>query len=344
MSDLNSANGQRSTIVIGAGAIGGTMAAYMAKAGLRLTLVTKHQSSAEAAAGPGLRVFGVRGENRVRVPAVASVDELDPPVDLAFLATKAPDMIAAAQALLPLLRQDSTVVSLQNGVCEDALAQVLGRERVIGCVVGYGATLHGPGEVEMTSDGELVIGNLDGRDDPRLKPLAEMMSAVVDTRISSNIMGELYSKLIVNSCINTLGALCGLRLGKLLALKKVRQVFLDIMREAMAVADAMGLKVEPGGGGKLDYYSFLAGQGGLASFKRHLMIRLIGFKYRRLKSSTLQSLERGRVPETEYLNGYIVAKGREHGVPCPVNESLVAMIAEIAAGQRKISLDNLAAF
>ena len=114
------------------------------------------------------------------------------------------------------------------------------------------------------------------------------------------------------------------------------------MREAMAVAMAMGLKVEPGGGGKLDYYAFLGSDSALADLRRHLMIRLIGFKYRRLKSSTLQSLERGRPSEIHALNGYICDKGAETGTPTPVNDRIVAMVSEIEARSRPIALDNLA--
>ncbi len=168
-----------------------------------------------------------------------------------------------------------------------------------------------------------------------------MLEQIVPTRISDNIMGELYSKLIVNSCINSLGVLTGLYLGQMLAIKKVREIFLEIMREAMSVADAMGIKVEPGGGGKLDYYKLLAPKGRIADFKRHVVVRIIGFKYRRLKSSSLQSLERGKQTEVDYLNGYICKQARNYGLPTPINDAVVAMIKEIEAGKRRMSLDNL---
>jgi 2-dehydropantoate 2-reductase len=116
-------------------------------------------------------------------------------------------------------------------------------------------------------------------------------------------MGELYSKLIINSCINSLGVIGGVTLGKLLANQKAREVFFEIMREAMSVADAMHIKVEPAGGGKLDYYRLLAQSGMFAAMKRYLTIRVVGFKYRRIKSLSLQSLERGRETEIDFLNG-----------------------------------------
>jgi 2-dehydropantoate 2-reductase len=327
--------------VVGAGAIGGATAAFLVKAGWDLEIVCKHQEIVDLAASRGLHVFGVKGEHFVPLKAVRDIKDLSGSKDVVFLATKANDCLAAAGDILGLLGPDSIVVSLQNGICEDALAQVIGRDRVAGCVVGWGATMHGPAEVEVTSPGEFVIGNIDHRPDPRLRLVKQMLGAVAATRISENIMGELYSKLVVNSCINTLGAITGVNLGKLLATSKVRRIFLGIMREAMAVAQAMGITVEPGGGRKLDYYRFLGGRSLAANFKRHLLIRLIGFKYRRIRSSSLQSLERGRQTEIAYLNGYICDRGRDQGVPTPLNDTLVSMVRQMEAGTRRISLSNL---
>ncbi len=103
----------------------------------------------------------------------------------------------------------------------------------------------------------------------------------------------------------------------------------------------MGIKVEPAGGGKLDYYRFLDGSSFTSNLKRNLLIRIIGFKYRRIRSSSLQSLERGRRTEIDFLNGYICDRGQENGVPTPVNDSVVSMIRQIETGTRRISLENL---
>ncbi|NIO06186.1 MAG: 2-dehydropantoate 2-reductase [Proteobacteria bacterium] len=333
--------GERAKIaVVGAGAIGGVTAAFLVRAGWDLEIVCKHQEIVERASR-GLHVFGAKGDYRVPLRAVKDIADLSGPKDVVFLATKAYDCLAAVQDLLPFLGQASAVVSLQNGMCEHALAEVLGRERVVGCVVGWGATMHGPGELEVTSRGEFVIGNIDNEADRRLPFLQEMLRAVMPTRISENIVGELYSKLVVNSCINSLGVIAGLRLGELLANRKVRYVFLSLMGEAMAVAEAMGIKVEPGGAGKVDYDWFLRGQGTLAELTRHVLIRIIGLKYRKIKSSSLQSLERGRMTEIDYLNGYICGQGKKHGVPTPINDGVVKMIKEIEGGKRRITPENL---
>jgi 2-dehydropantoate 2-reductase len=175
--------------------------------------------------------------------------------------------------------------------------------------------------------------------DERIIFLKTVFETIYPAEISQNIMGHLYSKLIINSCITTLGAICGLYLGEMLAVKKIRGIFLDIMEEAIAVANAHGIKVEIYAG-KLDYYRFLKSKSFLGNLKRHLFIRMIGYKYRRLKSSSLQSLERGKKTEIDYLNGYIVKLAKQKNIPVPVNHALLQIVKEIEAGKRKISLDN----
>ena len=261
---------------------------------------------------------------------------------MVLLATKATDCLEAAKELLPLLFADSIVVSLQNGICEDALAGVFGRERMVGCVVGWGATMHGPAQIEVTSPGEFVIGNIDHRADQRLPLVQEMLSAVVPTRISNNIMGELYSKLIINSCINSLGVITGMNLGKLLAGAKIRKIFTALMREAMAVAAAMGIKVEPAGRRKTGLLPFPGWFEPLCNPEE----RRLDPHYR-IQVPPHQVFEPaipwrgGAEPRLITSTAYICDRGREHRVPTPVNDSVVSMIRQIEAGPRKISLENL---
>ncbi|HPB80584.1 MAG TPA: ketopantoate reductase family protein [Spirochaetota bacterium] len=325
--------------VVGAGAIGGVTAGFLAREGYDVEIVSKYEDLADKIRHKGIHVFGVGGDFSVVMPAFAKVTELSGTRDIVLLATKATDMIEAARELLPYLKESTAVVSMQNGICEEALAGVVGRERIVGCVVGWGGTMHGPGEIEMTSKGEFVIGNIDNKDDPRLELIQEILSTIVPVHTTNNMLGNLYSKLIINSCITSLGAVCGLYLGEMLAERKIRNIFIQIMIEAMDVANAMGLNVEIYGG-KLNYYTFTEGTGALKRFKRHLVIRLIGFKYRRLKSSMLQSLERGKKTEIDYMNGYICEQGKRFEVPTPVNDTIVRMIREIENGDRKISREN----
>lgn len=330
-------------LIIGAGAIGGVCAALIAREGYDCTIITKYPELAEKTEKEGLKVSGIKGEMQVKMKAFATIPELKEKYDIVLLATKATDMIAATKELLPFLHVDSKLVSLQNGICEEMLAEVTGADRVVGCVVGWGATMHVPGVLEMTSEGEFVIGTIDGRPKESLAEIKKLLSLIVPVELSHDIIASLYSKLIINSCITSLGAVCGLYLGEMLSKKKIRNLFIEIMREAMSVAAAMKMKVPPYAN-KIDYYKFLKNPVFFGNFYRHLLIRIIGFKYRRLKSSMLQSLERGNKTEIDFLNGFIVQKGLEYGIFTPVNSKIVDMIKEIERGKRKISEKNFEEF
>jgi 2-dehydropantoate 2-reductase len=326
-------------LVVGAGAVGGVTAAILAREHYDIWLVAKYPELAEKISNEGIEVSGYCGDLCMKVPAVARPAELTGKFDYVFMATKADSLINATRETLPFMHEQTRVVSMQNGICEEALASVVGTLRTIGCVVGWGATLVAPGKVEMTSGGEFVIGNWNREKDEKLEEVAGILRYILPTETSDEILSHLYAKLIINSCITTLGAISGLGLGKMLARRYIRDIFIEIIREAMAVADAMDLTVKPYAG-KLDYYQFLS-SGMMASFKRHLTIRVIGFKYRKLKSSSLQSLERGRKTEIDYFNGYISSKGKEYGVKTPVNSKLTRMVQEIENGMRTISVNSL---
>lgn len=122
--------------MVGAGAIGGTTAALIANAGHDVEIVCKHKALADQIGSEGIDIIGIIGNHRIKMKAVEAIADLSGPKDLIFLATKANDCVAAANDLRPFLKPEAVVVSLQNGISEHALAEVLGKDRIIGCVVG----------------------------------------------------------------------------------------------------------------------------------------------------------------------------------------------------------------
>jgi len=323
-------------LVIGAGAIGGITAAMMKENGYEVTLVCKYPELVKKIEETGIRIFGYCGDRTVRMNAVAKIDDLNEEFDVVFIATKATELADAATDVLHVIKPDSLVVSMQNGIVEEELARIVGNDRTVGCVVGFGATMFEPGVLEMTSRGEMVIGYLDGEKDDKLSSIAEMLGSVVPTTISENILSNLYSKLIVNSGSSTLGAISGMTLGRMLKIKRARYIFLAIIREAVEVANAMDLKIIPYAG-KVNWYNLAYGPKWLS----HILIRLYGIKYRKLKSSSLQSLERGKKTEVDIFNGYIAGKGSEYNVPTPANSLLVKIVHEIEDKERPSTKSNL---
>ncbi|MBN1108058.1 MAG: 2-dehydropantoate 2-reductase [Bacteroidales bacterium] len=332
-------NKDLSILVVGAGAIGGITAAFLKREGYNVEIVCKYEDYARIIATDGIHVTGVGGDFTITMPAWSDVKDVKEKKDLVLLATKATEMIQAARELTRVVKDDGQVVSMQNGICEDDLAEVLGKEKIIGCVTGWGATMIARASLEMTSTGEFIVGYTDRPADPRLYDLAGILTSVVPAAVTDNIMGHLYAKLIVNACITSLGAICGLYLGKMLSVKKIRKIFIQIIREAVAVSDAMNINLEVFGG-RLDFHKFITGKNLTASMRRHLTILFIGFRYRRLKSSSLQSLERGKPTEVDYFNGYIVKNGLSRNIDVTVNSAITTMIHEIEQKKRNISPDN----
>lgn len=325
----------RRIAVVGAGAIGGIVSARLTDLGQQVVVICKHDDLARTLKQDGIQIGGVSGNYCVRLDAKPRVDQLVGPQDVVFLATKAMDAPGVARDLIPYLHVDSIVVTMQNGIVEEMIGELVGYERIIGCVVHWGSTVTRPGVIEQTSHGLFVIGELDGSLSERIEDVKQLLERIEPVIVSRNIFGALYTKLVINSCITSLGALCGLYLGEMLAMRRARELFLGIINEAVAVAESTGLvpeKIE-----NLDLYR-LAGSPDLL---KHLFIRVIGLKYRRLKSSSLQSLERGRPTEVDYLNGYIVRRGEEAGVETPINRNIVTMIEEIERGDREISAANI---
>jgi len=309
------------------------------KDGLDVEIVCKYDDYASLISESGIHVSGVCGELKITIPSYASVSHVKEKKDIILLATKTTDILEILPAIESLLNKDGFLISLENGICEDELGSMIGRNRIIGCVTGWGATMIQKGKMIMTSKGDFILGYLDRKPDDFLLEVSEILSCVVPVTTSDNIIGHKYSKLIINSCITSLGAICGLYLGRMLLIRKVRRIFIEIIREAVEVGNRMNIKIEVFGG-RLDFKKFLKGNSVFSDFQRHIFLLVIGFKYRKLKSSSLQSLERGKPSEVDFLNGYIVRNASLIGISVPVNTVIVNMIHQIEETKRKISVAN----
>ena len=333
-------------LLLGCGSVGGVIAGGLLRAGRDLTIVTHNAEIAQAIHTGGLRVTTPEGQWTLAATAHTDLEEVAGPFNAAYLAMKATAVEQAARDVGTYLAPGGYVVPLQNGVVEDRVGAILGRERVVGALVGWGATMHAPGIYEMTSRGELVVGELDGQVTPRVRQVQATLEMATPTTISGNIYGVLWSKLAINCIITTLGAVTGQLLGAMLWRRAVRRLALIVASEVLDVATAQGIAVEPVGG-TLDLHRLYlsagrrAGGWGLDLLGKHAIMLAVGLKFRRLKSSMLQSLERGRRTEIDFMNGYVAERGQERGVPTPANAALTAMVQQIEAGQRAISPHNL---
>lgn len=327
-------------LVIGAGAIGGSTAAFMTKAGEDVTVLCRSEKTANELKSPGMKISGVRGEHLIPLNTVLGPENLEGEFELCIVSTKAYDTIDAVKSALPHLKEEGMVLVLQNGICVDELLAVAGEKRSACGVTSFSSTMVSPSHMELTAEGDFKIGMAAGFEDARLERVREAMSKMVPTEIKTPVLSWMYSKLVINSGITCGGALTGQLLGEMLKTARARKFFIELVKEDMALAQKMGIEVPPFGG-KLDYYKFIAGDGFVDNLRRNIMIFVVGLKYKNLKSSSLTSLQRGKPTEVEVLNGWISRKAKEYGVATPVNDRVVKIIKEIEAGTRRMSPDNL---
>jgi 2-dehydropantoate 2-reductase len=328
-------------LIQGVGGIGGVTAARLLRAGYSCLLVTGNEEIAHAINTGGLQVTTQRERFVQEARAFPTLDDLpDVRFDLSLLVMKAHPVVEIARQTVPRLEPWGYVVTCQNGIVEDDVAAAVGRKRVVSAIVGWGGTMHEPGVYEKTGPGSIHIGELDGGLSDRVQELSKVLESVTPVVMQKNIRGALWSKLAINSIVTTLGALTGETLGVMLAQRRIRDVALVLYSEVVGTAEAAGVKLErivahP----KLLYLppDPLPGERWL----KDLLARLVGRRYGRLRSSMLQSLERGRKSEIDFLNGHVVRKAREVDVAVPVNEALVRMIKEIEAGERPIGMQNM---
>jgi 2-dehydropantoate 2-reductase len=335
-------------LVMGAGGIGGTVAATLSEVGADVTAVTTNPAIHRAVAERGFRLTGEgrRRSVRGRVALGVPVGER---YDLVLLATQPPQVEEAARTALPALADGGRMVCFQNGLCELRIARLVGDDRVIGGIVAWGASMPEPGLYDKTSAGGFAIGRLDGSDEPAVQQLARLLEAIGPVEVTDNLLGARWSKLALNCAISSLGTIGGDRLGALVRVRRYRRLALEIMSEVVAVARAENVRLEKVSGTlDLDWIALTdaersaSGSAGLTA--KHALLVAVGLRYRRLRSSMLAAIERGRTPAIDFLNGEVTARAARHGVAVPVNDRVVRLVHAIAAGEETSSralLDRL---
>jgi 2-dehydropantoate 2-reductase len=224
-------------VVVGAGAIGGTIGARLARSGHSVLLCDADVEHVAAINEHGLAIEGPVEELSVRVPAVAPSD-LPGELGAVLLAVKSQHTGTALQAIVPRLADDGFVVSLQNGVNEPAIASVVGEERTVGAFVNFGADYLAPGRIFLGGRGALYVGELDGR---RTERLERLLRDLPDAKETSNILGFLWAKEAYGAMLFAT-AVSDLSIADALAERRYRGVFVQLAREVLAAAP---VPVEP---------------------------------------------------------------------------------------------------
>lgn len=301
--------------ILGAGALGCSIGAALADAGSEVWLVNRSQPHVQAINTEGLRVREGDIERRVRVKAATRADGIGP-VDLVVVLVKSFDTETAMRAAPSLVGDHTVVMSLQNGLGhEEVLAALVGRERVMAGKTYVGGVMLGPGLIIGGTRGkQTFIGELDGRMSERAQRIAaEFNRAGLETRVSDNIVGTMWDKLLVNVATGALAAITRLTYGPLYGVPEIEATALAAVAEAMAVAQALGVRLS------------------LREPREAWTLASAGLSHD-FKTSMLQSLEKGSRTEIDFINGAVVREGERLGVPTPVNRTLVACVKGIEKG------------
>jgi 2-dehydropantoate 2-reductase len=331
-------------LVVGCGSIGGIVAAHLLEQGHDVTALTTNPVIADAINENGFRVRGDNGPGTVKGRAVRALDPKAPPFDYIFLATQPPQVEEAARGVVAQLAPSGSMVVLQNGLCEPRIAKIAGDDRVIGAVVAWGASMIEPGVYDRTSPGGFVLGRLSGATDERVEALGRMLEAIGPTSVTPNLSGARWSKLAINCSISSLGAIGGERLGVLMRYRFIRRLALEIMTEVVEVARAQGVRLEKVAGTlDLDWVALSEADrhaaGSPSLFTKHTLMLAVGARFRRMRSSMLAAIERGRPPAVDFLNGEIIEHGAKLGLPTPINAAVREQVLEIARGKKKSSVE-----
>ncbi len=337
-------NSQPRILVMGAGSLGGICAATLTEIGAAVTAVSTNPEIRAAVDKSGYRVTD-DGEERVIRGWVSPAPEGS--YDLVILATQPPQVEDAARTALPHLANDGEVIVLQNGLCEERVAGVVGAERVIGAIVAWGASMKEPGRYERTAAGGFQIGRLDAKaSDPALDRVAELLESIGPVTITKNLRGARWSKLALNCAVSTLGTIAGETLGPLVRVRRYRRFALELMSEAVEVALAERVALEKVSGtldlawiALTDADRKATMSAGLTA--KHALLLAVGLRYRRMRSSMLAAIERGRTPAIDFLNGEVSSRGTLHGIATPHNDRAVETVWAIANGEIKSSRETL---
>jgi 2-dehydropantoate 2-reductase len=295
--------------VVGAGAVGGYFGGMLARAGARVTLIGR-PAHVDVWKRDGLFIDSLHFQESVRVDASTDLDSAQD-AELVLFCVKSPDTEDTAAQLARHLRSGAVIVSLQNGVDNVERMRAAAGLDPIAAVVYVASSMPAAGRVKHSGRGDLLIGDVRGRTlasrgDTLPRVAAWFEASGVPCRVSQDIEADLWTKLITNVGLNAISAVANATYGSIAAVPETRGTVHQLVDECVAVARAGGVPLPA-----MDYGD---------------MVVRFAEKVGAVYSSTAQDLERGKRTEIDALNGFVVRRGSELGVPTPVNQSLVALV------------------
>lgn len=329
--------------IYGAGSLGTVLGAYITKNSGTIDLINRNRAHVEA-----LRKNGavITGTVEMTVPVTAlTPEEMSGKYDVILLMTKQLLNREVVTYLKDYLADDGVVVTLQNGLPEPGIAEIIGSRRTMGCTVEWGATLSAPGVCTLTSAPESLsfhMGKMEGITDETFQEVKALLELMCPVHEESNLIGARWSKLLINATFSGLGTVVGGVFGDVSESKAARKVAIRCMKECIDVGHAAGAEFAPVQGKNITalfYYK--------SPLKRAIATMLIPIamkKHRDIEPSMLQDLKKGKPCEIDAINGIICEWGKKCGVKTPINDRIVEIVKQCESGQRKPQAENIRLF
>ena len=327
----------------GAGSLGTVLGAYITKNGGQIDLINRNKAHVEA-----LRANGaiINGTVDMTVPVSAlTPDEMRGKYDVILLLTKQLLNQEVVTFLCDYLTDDGVIVTLQNGLPEPGIAEIVGSHRTMGCVVEWGAALTAPGVCTLTSEVDSLsfhMGKMDGITEEKFNEVKALLELMCPVHEESNLIGARWSKLLINATFSGLGTVVGGVFGDVSENKDARKVAIRCMKECIDVGHAAGAEFAPVQGKNITALFYYKG-----AIKRTLATMLIPIamkKHRNIEPSMLQDLKKGKKCEIDAINGVVCEWGRKCGVKTPINDRIVEIIKKCQSGEMKACAENIALF
>lgn len=300
--------------ILGAGAMGCLFGGVLKEGGLDITLIDVWQDHVNAINNHGLKIIGYDGARVIAVRAVSNPHVLNEIFDVVLVQCKAIFTQPALKSIEHLMGDETVVVSFQNGLGnEDIIAEMIGHYKVMGGLTAHGASVEGPGVIrdyaQCDSALETYIGEMDGGLSERAMGLAKLLTENgLPTIASDDIKYDMWKKLLANIGMSPTSAICNLNVAQMIQVESLVDTVHAAIDEAVLVAAAEGIQLDAKQA--YDFFAKIAGPNGAAENK----------------SSACFDILNQRQTEVDFINGTVVRLGKKHGIPTPVNSTLVSCV------------------
>lgn len=329
--------------IYGAGSLGTVLGAYMTKNGADVVLINRNKEHVAVLKEKGAHITGTV-DFTIPVKAITP-DEMEGTYDVFFLMTKQLFNKEVVTFLKPFLAEDGVIVTFQNGIPEPGIAEIVGKDHTMGCVVEWGATLSEPGVCILTSEPDSLsfhMGKMEGISDEQVNAVKELLEKMCPVYMEDNLLGARWSKLLINATFSGLGTVMGGTFGDVFNSPDGRKIAIRCMKECIDVGHAAGETFAPVQGKditKLFYY-----KNGLKRAIAMMIMPIAMKKHAAIEPSMLQDLRHHKPCEIDAINGVVCEWGRKCKVPTPVNDRIVEVVKKEQSGELKLEKANLELF